>query len=291
MNYGCQSMVGKLGAVLLKKPQEAFVNQDHLMKEYEKYNYIACPDYGKVLEEYAVFEEIIRTHVPEVYYLPSDEKSGLDSIYTHDTVKITKKGAIYFPMGKDLRKGEPGATRAFLEHLGVPTLGAIAGEGRMEGGDVVWLDERKAAIGMGYRTNAEGMRQFKEMMGDGLDEVIAVPMPHGDGEEACLHLMSIISMVDKDLAVVYSKYMPVFFREFLIQSGIKLVEVPEEEYDYLGSNVLALAPGKCLVLQGNPKTKELLLAAGAEVYDYPGKNLSYYGTGGPTCLTCPIQRD
>lgn len=291
MNYGCQSMVGKMNGVLIKKPEEAFRHQQYLNEEYERYGYLDCPDFNKVLEEYAVFEQILRDHVENVYTLPFAEGAGMDSIYAHDTVKITKKGAIYFPMGKALRQGEPSATQAYLESIGIPTLGSICGEGKMEGGDVVWMDERTVAIGRGYRTNDEGIRQFREIAGDVIDEVIVVPMPHGDGEEACLHLMSIISMVDQDLAVVYSKYMPVFFREYLLSRGIQLIEVPDDEYDYLGSNVLALGDRKCIMLQGNAKTKAALEAAGAIVYDYPGRDLSYFGTGGPTCLTCPLQRD
>ena len=284
-------MTGKIGEILIKKPEQAFISQQHLKDTYEAYNYLACPDYNEVLKEYETFENIIKANVPNVYYLPESDQTGPDSIYTHDTLKITKKGAVYFPMGKELRKGEPGATRAYLESIGVPTLGVIGGTGKMEGGDVVWMDEHTVAIGRGYRTNDEGIRQFREIVGDLVDEIIVVPMPHGDGEAACLHLMSIISMVDQDLAVVYSKYMPVFFREYLIGRGIELIEVPDEEYDYLGSNVLALGNRKCVVLAGNPVTKERLLAAGAEVFEYTGKNLSYYGTGGPTCLTCPIYRE
>lgn len=291
MKYGCQSMIGRLNAVLIKTPENAFRNQQYLNEEYENYGYFGCPDLIKVLEEYQVFEDIIKENVENVYYLPFDENAGMDSIYAHDTVKITKKGAIYFPMGKKLRKGEPPATRRYLESIGIPTLGVIGGEGKMEGGDVVWMDERTVAIGRGYRTNDEGIRQFREIAGDLIDEIITVPMPHGEGEDACLHLMSIISMVDRDLAVVYSKYMPVFFREYLLKKGIRLIEVPDDEYDYLGSNVLALGDRKCIVLQGNPKTKAALLEAGAVVYEYPGRNLSYFGTGGPTCLTCPLQRD
>jgi N-dimethylarginine dimethylaminohydrolase len=284
-------MVGKMSAVLIKTPENAFRSQQYLSEEYERYGYLGCPDLEKVLEEYRIFENILRQNVENVYTLPFDEGAGMDSIYTHDTVKITKKGAIYFPMGKVLRRGEPNATRAYLESIGIPTLGAIGGTGKMEGGDVVWMDERTVAIGRGYRTNDEGIRQFREFAGDLIDEIITVPMPHGDGEDACLHLMSIISMVDEDLAVVYSKYMPVFFREYLLEKGIRLIEVPDEEYDYLGSNVLALGNRKCVVLQGNPKTKAALIDAGAEVFEYPGRDLSYFGTGGPTCLTCPLQRD
>lgn len=291
MQYGCQSMVGKMNAVLIKTPENAFRSQQYLNEEYERYGYLGRPELEKVLEEYRVFEDILRQNVENVYTLPFDESAGMDSIYTHDTVKITKKGAIYFPMGKELRRGEPNATRNYLESIGIPTLGSIGGTGKMEGGDVVWMDERTVAIGRGYRTNDEGIRQFRELAGDLIDEIITVPMPHGDGEEACLHLMSIISMVDEDLAVVYSKYMPVFFREHLLERGIRLIEVTDDEYDYLGSNVLAMGNRKCVVLQGNPKTKAALADAGAEVFEYPGRDLSYFGTGGPTCLTCPLQRD
>lgn len=290
MNYGCQSMIKTIESILIKHPKEAFISQEHLNKNYEDFNYIGCPDYEKVLKEYMAFENVIKEHVENVYYLPKDDNTGLDSIYAHDTLKITHKGAIYFPMGKKLRMGEPNATRAYLESIGIPTLGSIEGKGKMEGGDVVWLDEKTIAVGRGYRTNDEGIRQLKEIVKDSVEKIIEVPMPHGDGENECLHLMSIISLVDKDLAVVYSKYMPVFFREYLIQRGIELIEVPDEEYDYLGSNVLALAPRKCLILKGNPITKEKLIKAGAQVYEYEGHELSFRGTGGPTCLTCPIFR-
>jgi len=290
MKYGAQSMVKPIGGVLIKKPADAFRNQRYLDENYMAHGFLESPDIDKVLEEFEIFEGILKQNIPEIYYLPFDENAGLDSIYTHDTVKITKKGAIYFPMGKELRRGEPAATRSCLESIGIPTLGIIEGEGKMEGGDVVWLSERIVAIGRGYRTNGEGIRQFKEIAGDLIDEIITVPLPHGEGREACLHLMSIISMVDDDLAVVYSKYMPVFFREYLIDSGIELIETDDAEYDYLGSNVLALGNRKCVILDENARVIRALEKAGAEVFSYPGRNLSYFGVGGPTCLTCPIMR-
>lgn len=283
-------MVGKIEAVLLKRPSEAFISQEHLNDNYEKFNYFGCPDYEKASSEYEAFEEIITDNIKNVYYLPRDERTGLDSIYTHDPLKVTQKGAIYFPMGKELRSKEYLATEEFLKSIGVPTLGYIQSPGKMEGGDVVWLNEKTVAIGRGYRTNDEGIGQFKELVKDFVDEIIVVPMPHGEGLEACLHLMSIISMVDEDLAVVYSKYMPVFFRELLISRGIKLLEVNDKEYDYLGSNVLALAPRVCLVLDGNPEIQQKLIDEGCKVYTYKGHEMSFRGTGGPTCLTHPITR-
>lgn len=290
MKYGCQSMVGKMETVLLKRPSEAFIGQENLNNTYEKFCYFGCPDYEKTLVEYEAFEKIIKDNVENVYYLPQDNRTGLDSIYTHDPLKVTKKGAIYFPMGKELRSKEFQATEEYLKSIGVPTLGYITSPGKMEGGDIVWLDEKTVAIGRGYRTNDEGIRQFKELVKDFVDEIIVVQMPHGDGVDACLHLMSIISMVADDLAVVYSKYMPVFFRELLISRGIKLVEVNDKEYDYLGSNVLALAPRICVVIDGNPEITNSLIAEGCTVYTYEGHEMSFKGTGGPTCLTCPITR-
>ncbi|MTI67741.1 MAG: amidinotransferase [Firmicutes bacterium] len=291
MKYFCESMVKPIKSILLKHPRNVFISQENLNKSYEKYNYVKCPDYKKVLKEYESFEKIIKDNVENVFYLPKDNNTGLDSIYTHDTAKITKKGAIYFNMGKPLRRGEPNTTRKYLESLGIPTLGFIQGDGRMEGGDVVWLDEKTVAIGRGYRTNYEGIRQFKELVKDFIDEIIVVPLPHAEGKDECLHLMSLISMVDKDLAVVYSRYMPVFFREYLQKRGIKLLEVNEKEYEYLGSNVLALAPRKCLLIKGNPNIKEKLTKFKVKVYEYEGYDLSYLGTGGPTCLTMPLHRE
>ena len=160
----------------------------------------------------------------------------------------------------------------------------------MEGGDVLWIDEKTVAIGRGYRTNDEGIRQFKELTKDMIDEYIIVPMPHGEGEDACLHLMSIISFVDRDKAVVYSKFMPVFFREYLIEKGITLIEASDSEYDYLGTNLLALEPGKVILIKGCPEVEQKLKELGVEVMTYEGKELSYRGTGGPTCLTCPLTR-
>lgn len=290
MNFGCQSMVKKIDTILLKRPEAAFVSQEHLNENWERFCYYGCPDYEKVLEEYAAFEAIIKEHVENVYYLPYDARTGLDSIYTHDSLKVTSKGAIYFPMGKELRSKERLATEAFLTEHGVPTLGYITPPGKMEGGDVLWIDEKTVAIGRGYRTNDEGIRQFKELTKDFIDEYIIVPMPHGDGEEACLHLMSIISFVDTDKAAVYSKYMPVFFREYLIEKGIQLIECSDEEYDYLGTNLLALEPGTCILIKGCPDIQKKIEDAGVTVYTYEGKELSYRGTGGPTCLTCPVCR-
>lgn len=290
MKYGCQSMYKKIDTILIKTPEHAFLSQENLNQNWEKYQFFGCPDYEACLKEYRVFESVIRENVENVLVLPADERVGLDSIYAHDPLKVTQKGAIYFPMGKAERRNESYATQEFMESKGIPTLGRITSPGKMEGGDVVWIDERTVAIGRGYRTNDEGIRQFKELTKGMIDTYFIVPMPHGGGEVECLHLMSIISIVDEKKAVVYSKFMPVIFREFLLKRGFELIEVNDEEYDQLGCNVLALAPGKVVVIDSCKDIKTKMEAAGITVYTYPGKNISYYGTGGPTCFTCPVYR-
>ena len=291
MHYGSQSMTGKLKTVLIKHPEAAFRNQSTLNADYEAFGYIGAPEYETVLKEYSAFEAALKAEGTELLYLPAEASVGLDSIYAHDPLKVTKNGAIYFPMGKALRSKEAAATRSFLEAKGIPTLGVIEAPAMIEGGDIVWLDERTVAIGRGYRTNDAGIEAFRKLTEGVVDEIIVVPMPHADGPDACLHLMSIISMVDQDLAVVYSKYMPVFFRELLLKRGMTLIETPDAEYDYLGTNVLAIAPRVAILVEGNDTVKAGLEANGAKVYTYPGKEVSYRGTGGPTCLTAPIWRE
>ena len=167
----------------------------------------------------------------------------------------------------------------------------MTGDAVSDGGDIIWLDDKTLVVGRGYRTNDEAIRQLKEMTEHLVDEFIVVQLPHDQGEEECLHLMSFISMVDHDLAVVHSRLMPVFFRQLLVERGIQLIEVPEDEYHSLGCNVLALAPRVCMLVSGNASTKEQLEGAGATVYEYKGEEISVKGTGGPTCLTSPVIRN
>jgi N-dimethylarginine dimethylaminohydrolase len=283
-------MYKRLNTVIVKHPKDAFISQEHLSKEWKRFNYINEPDFIKAQHEYEQFLAIVKEHVSQVEYLPSSDKVGLDSLYAHDPVKFTKKGAILLKSGKILRQPEAKVYKEFLKEKEIPIIGELTGEAVADGGDLVWLDDRTLLIGRGYRTNDEAIRQIKEMVADQVDEVIVVQLPHDQGEDECLHLMSIISIVDEDLAVVYSRLMPVFLRQMLIKRGFRLVEVTDEEYLRLGCNVLALAPRVCMMASGNPITKQQLTDAGASVYEYDGNEISYLGTGGPTCLTCPVER-
>ncbi len=284
------SMYKKLNTVIVKHPKEAFISQEHLKKEWKKFNYIHEPDFSKAEHEFEQFLSIIKQHVNHIEYLPASELVGLDSLYAHDPVKFTKKGAIILKSGKKLRQPEAEVYKQFLIEKDIPILGELTGEALADGGDLVWLDDRTLLIGRGYRTNDEAIRQIKEITKGLVDECIVVQLPHDQGEDECLHLMSFISIVDENLAVVYSRLMPVFLRQILIKRGFELIEVPDEEYHQLGCNVLALAPRICMIVSGSPYTKRKLMDAGATVYEYEGNEISYLGTGGPTCLTCPVIR-
>lgn len=193
-------------------------------------------------------------------------------------------------MGKRDRLSEPSATETYFQSIDIPILGRIEAPGTLEGGDVVWINERMVAVGEGYRSNAEGIRQFKTLLGNLVEKVITVPLPHWTGPTECLHLMSNVSPIDHDLYLVYSRLLPVFFRQYLIDSGIELLEVPDKEYNSMGCNVLAIAPRKCIMIAGNPKIQQQLEAKGVEVHIYDGSEISLKGTGGPTCLTRPFLR-
>jgi N-dimethylarginine dimethylaminohydrolase len=291
MKFGCQSEVDRIKILLLKHPQDAFISQENIRAQWRELNYSACPDYERAFGEYEYFVGLLKKSVADVYFLPRSRQTGLDSIYVHDPVLITNKGAILGNMGKKQRQGEPGAVREFLFELGIPILGSISGEGKLEGGDVVWIDERTVAVGRSYRTNDEGIRQFAEMVRGIVDKLFVVPLPHWKGPDDVLHLMSLISPIDRDLAVVYSRLLPVAFKEWLVQREIRLLEVPDSEFETMAGNILAVSPGKCIMLSGSPLTKRMLEDEGIEVWEYAGEEISRKGAGGPTCLTRPLLRE
>ena len=290
MKINGQSEVLPIDSILLKHPRDAFLSQKNVDSQWQQLNYLGCPDYSKAIDEYEKFLDLLGRQVSHFHFLPQSASTGLDSIYLHDPVVITKKGAVLCSMGKTERRSEPALCGEFLESIGVPMLGAITGEGLLEGGDVVWLDEKTLAVGQGYRTNAEGIRQLKELTAGLVDEFVVVPLPHWDGSGDVLHLMSMLSPVDTMTAVVYSRLMPVPFRQWLLQRGMTLLEVPDEEYASMACNILAVAPGKCLMLAGNPMTRKVLEDNGIEVWEYKGEEMSLKGAGGPTCLTRPLLR-
>ncbi len=278
-----------LRSVLVKHAREAFVDARTIAAQWKALNFASPPDLARAIDEHDRFIEILRSAGAEVHRLPRDERTTLDSIYVRDASIVSPTGLILCSMGKPQRGDEPAAQEPALRGLDLPIAGRIRPPGRLEGGDLVWLDARTLAVGRGYRTNADGIGQLRSLVGAGV-EVIEVPLPHWRGSGDVMHLMSLVSPVDRDLAVVYSPLLPVPFRERLVERGIALVEVPEQEFETMGTNVLALGPRRCLMLAGNPLTRRALEAAGSDVLEYAGAEISVSGAGGPTCLTRPLAR-
>ena len=290
MKTRCQSMVRELKTVLMKHPEKVYKNEASLKSQWSDLNYLEQPKLSKSIVDYNYFVNLVSKAGTTVEFLPESDKTGLDSLYTHDPAVVTNRGVILCNLGKDARKGESGAVEDYCNQNGLPILGKITPPGTLEGGDVLWIDEKTVAVGEGYRTNSEGIRQFHELLSDGVDEVIPVPLPHWTGPTDCLHLLSNVSPVDHDLYVVYSPLITVPFRNYLLKRGIQLIEVPEEEYSTLGCNILALAPRKVIMVDGNPKVRSTLEKEGVEVSVFDGSEICLKGAGGPTCLTRPIYR-
>jgi N-dimethylarginine dimethylaminohydrolase len=284
------SEVGRLRRVVLKHARDAFGGPEAIEAQWDELNFIAPPDFSGALAEYDALIAILAATGAQIDFLPAAEGAGLDSIYVRDASVVSPSGLILCRMGKSQREAEPDAQRVAFEKLGLPLRGAIEPPGLLEGGDVVWLDAETLIVGRGYRTNDEGIRQLRALVGERVD-VVVVPLPHWRGAGDVFHLMSIVSPIDRDLAVVYSPLLPVPLREFLLDRGIGLVEVPDQEFDTMGANVLALAPRRCVMVRGNPVTRAALEQAGAEVQIYEGRDISLLGGGGPTCLTRPIERE
>ncbi len=283
-------MVDPIKKILLKHPSNAFLNQRNINKQYLELNYLAAPNFSSAISDYEIFVDLLKSFDIEIHYLPKDKSTSLDSIYTHDPCVVSNKGVVICNMGKKARQPETDSMKKFFHSIEVPILGKIQSPGTLEGGDVVWINEKTIAIGEGYRTNKEGIEQLKLLLSDQVETVITVSIPHWNGPDDCLHLMSNLSPIDHDLYLVYSRLLPVSFIKYLLDQNIELIDVPDDEYESMGCNVLAVAPRKVIMISGNPKTKQLLENKGVEIHTYDGSEISIKGAGGPTCLTRPFLR-
>ncbi|MFN0728519.1 dimethylarginine dimethylaminohydrolase family protein [Polaribacter gochangensis] len=280
----------KLEKVYIKSAEDAFHSEELLENQWGELNYLSKPDFSSALKEYEKFESIFKEHNVEVCHFPSNKQVKMDAIYCRDASIATDFGIIICNMGKEGRMNEPNAQLQEYQQKNISVLGHIKSPGTLEGGDVAWLDKNTLAVGHTYRTNEEGIQQLKNLLEPNGVQVIVADLPHYKGKEDVFHLMSILSPVDANLAVVYSPLMPIKFRNELLKRGFELIEVPEEEFDSMGCNVLAISPRNCVMVAGNPKTKKLLEKAGCKVTTYVGNEISVKGGGGPTCLTRPLAR-
>jgi dimethylargininase len=279
--YGCQSMTGALRRVLVRAPRADDLHG------WQACRWRAEPDPAGIAREHEAFCSVLADAGAEVVLAESTAPGNPDAIYTYDPALVADEGALLLFPGKECRRPEVDAMAEDFERAGVPVAGRLSDPAWAEGGDCCWLDARTLLVGCGYRTNAAGIARLRDLLPD--VEVVAFDLPHWHGREEVMHLMSLISPLAPDLAVVYEPLLPTRLAQLLDARDVELVPVPDEEFDSMGSNVLALAPRVALAVEGNPRTRELMECAGVEVLTYRGDELSK-GDGGPTCLTRPLLR-
>jgi dimethylargininase len=279
--YGCQSMTGELRRVLVREPRV----ED--LQGWQTCGWRGEPDARRIAAEHEAFCELLQQAGAEVVLAESPAPGNPDALYTYDPALVADDGALLLQPGKKCRRGEVDAMASDLERAGVPVAGRLEGPAWAEGGDCCWLDERTLLVGCGYRTNEVGIARLRELLPE--VEVIAYDLPHWHGRREVMHLMSLISPLAPDLVVVYAPLLPTRLAQRLEEREVELVEVPDEEFATLGSNVLALAPRVALAVEGNPTTHRRMEQAGVTVVTYRGEELSK-GDGGPTCLTRPLLR-
>jgi N-dimethylarginine dimethylaminohydrolase len=273
-------MVDPLRRVLVRPPGST--------ARWREYGWRAEPDAARLAAEHEAFCALLHEAGAEVVLGEPAPDGNLDAVYVYDPAIVAEQGAILLRPGKDCRLGEPALMENDLARADVPVAARLDAPAAAEGGDTVWLDERTLLVGHGYRTNAAGI----EALGQALPAVEVIPfdLPHLHGPGEVLHLMSLLSPLDRDLAVAYPPLMPVRLVELLAERSVGLVEVPDEEFETMGPNVLALGPRAALALEGNPVTRRRMERAGVDVRIYSGDELSRKGDGGPTCLTRPLLR-
>jgi arginine deiminase len=284
------SMVSPLLHVAVKAPNEAFRSREAVEAQWKALDYLSIPDIEVAQRHHKAFVDLVTHLGAKAFHLPADDRAGLDSLYVHDPVLVTDGGAIIFQTGKPARRGEGPAFEDVFKSWGVPILGRIDGNATAEAGDMLWLDRRTLLVGRGFRTNYPGLVALRSMLKELDVEVVPFDMPVWHGVNEVLHLQSFISLLDDDLAVVYRKLLPVAMYELLEARGVKLIDVPDEEYDSLACNILTIAPRQVVMVAGNPVTRARVADAGCKIAEFDGSQICIPGSGGPTCLTRPIRR-
>ena len=288
--YNGHSMVGRLGRVLVCSPRTAGWNRPKPAARWRELGFQRAVNFEEAQRQHDALCRELQLAGAEISEPTSSPELTLDAVYAHDASLATDFGLVLMRPGKSTREFEARHQGALAEKLGVPIFGAITAPGTTEAGDIVWLDADTLLIGRGYRTDAPGIEQMRELLAPKGVQVLSAPLPHGQGPAVCLHLMSLISLLDERTALVDLAWLAVETVELLQARGYKFIAIDDSERETLACNVLALGENRLLAIAENKNTNARLRQAGFDVRTYPGSELSINGGGGPTCLTRPLLR-
>jgi N-dimethylarginine dimethylaminohydrolase len=288
--YNGHSMVDTLRKVMVCSPEAAGWDSPERVARSRDLGFPRAPVVSAAQAQHRALCQVLEKAGAEVVYLPASPSLTLDAVYTHDASLATDFGLIAMHPGKANRVPEAVQHRDFCRSMGIPALGVIEPPGNTEAGDMVWIDERALLVGHGYRTNRAGIAQMRDLLRAHGVDVLTAPLPYGQGPSACLHLMSLFSLLDEKTAVVDLPWLAVETVELLKAGGYSFIEIDASERDTLAVNVLSLGQRRLVAIEENKKTNQRLRAAGFEVHTFPGSEICINGAGGPTCLTRPLLR-
>jgi N-dimethylarginine dimethylaminohydrolase len=288
--FNGHSMVGALQRVLVCSPRSAGWDQPDHLARWQELGFNHAPAFATSESQHEALCRELQAAGAEIIELPSTPALSLDAVYAHDASLGTDFGLIAMRPGKPNRVAEGPIQSSFCETLDIPALGSIQPSGTTEAGDILWLDSKTLLVGHGYRTNAVGIQQMRTLLTPHAIEVLSAPLPYGRGPSACLHLMSLISLLDDHTALVDLPWLAVETVELLKFRGFKFIEIDYSERDTLACNVLALGNNRLLAIEENRNTNARLRENGFDVRTFPGSELCINGSGGPTCLTRPLLR-
>lgn len=283
-------MVGALQRVLVCSPRTAGWNQPERVARWRDLGFHHAPDFAKAQSQHEALCRELATAGVEILELGPSNELSLDAAYAHDASLATDFGLILMRPGKANRVAEAAHQGVSCEQQGIPTFGTISAPGTTEAGDILWLDAKTLLIGHGYRTNDAGIEQMRVLLAPKGIEVLSAPLPYGPGPSACLHLMSLISLLDEQTALVDLPWLAVETVELLQSRGFQFIPIDDSERDTLACNVLALGGKRLLAIEENRETNDRLRHAGFDVRTFPGSEICINGSGGPTCLTRPLLR-
>jgi N-dimethylarginine dimethylaminohydrolase len=290
-NINGHSMTGELLTVLVCPPRNAGWDHAGKMAQWQELGYLHRPDVEIARQQHEELCLLLIHAGARVLCLPPDDSLSLDAVYVHDASFPTDYGVILMNPGKKNRVAEAVSHGSFYSGMGAPLLGSVCEPGTSEAGDMVWLDARTLLIGCGYRTNELGIAQIRSMLSSKGIEVISAPLPYGAGPSACLHLMSLMSMLDEQTVLVDLPWLAVETVELLKSRGLRLIEIDYSERESLACNVLSLGKERLVAIEENAQTNRRLRDAGFEVCTFRGSEICINGSGGPTCLTRPLLRN